>query len=250
MCLRLLAAWQFEAGDSGLPACCTRSLASGRIVFVDVPERAVIGGIDRHVRVVAPARVRRALDARAVDDGALPQGHLAQGIATEPSGIADTWKDICSIDYAIAQRYVAFLIHGDAAHPAMDSVIRCKRTLLKDGVGAASPPDLVPARASDAGPRLYRLVGHQRFVRAKVAVGEAEGRPLAVGQDVEEVIGCWRHAGLGRQSRLVWPGFPPQGKIESKLATGSCVLRVSDATGFASHFTSSSQILRASKVAP
>src|SRR5437660_10527964 len=67
----------------------------------------------------------------------------------------------------------------------MHSVIGCKGTLLKNRVGAAGPPDLVPADAGDAGRRLDRLVGHQRFVRAKVAVGETESRPLPVREDVE-----------------------------------------------------------------
>src|SRR5882762_3432342 len=52
--------------------------------------------------------------------------------------------------------------------------------------------------------------------------------------------------GCGRQSRL--PG--EHGKIESKLVTGSCVLRTMDAVGFACHFTLSSQMLSASDVAP
>src|SRR5438034_1296430 len=57
MCLRLLAARQLEAGDAGLPACCTRSLASGRIVFVDVPERGVVCGFHIQRGIVARAGV-------------------------------------------------------------------------------------------------------------------------------------------------------------------------------------------------
>src|SRR6266567_1353543 len=70
----------------------------------------------------------------------------------------------------------------------MHSVIGCKCTLLKDRVRAIYPPNLVPARASDTGQCLYRLVRHQRFVCAKVAVGKTEGRPLAVGENVEQVV--------------------------------------------------------------
>ena len=67
----------------------------------------------------------------------------------------------------------------------MDAVPRCVCALLVDRIGAAGPPDFVPARASDAGSRFDRLVGHQRLVRAKVAVAQPEGRPLPIRQDVE-----------------------------------------------------------------
>ena len=52
--------------------------------------------------------------------------------------------------------------------------------------------------------------------------------------------------GCGRQSRE----SGPHGKIESNGAVGSCVFSVSDAFGFAFHFTSRSQMFSASNVAP
>src|SRR5437867_12934921 len=53
--LPLLATRQLEAADAGLPACCAGNLAGERVVLVYVPERAVVSGIDRYVRIVAPA---------------------------------------------------------------------------------------------------------------------------------------------------------------------------------------------------
>ena len=52
--------------------------------------------------------------------------------------------------------------------------------------------------------------------------------------------------GCGRQSRDVGA----HGKIESNEATGSCAAKVSDAVGFAFHWTFRSQMLSASNVAP
>ena len=52
--------------------------------------------------------------------------------------------------------------------------------------------------------------------------------------------------GCGRQSREVGA----HGKIESKLATGNCVFKTSDAVGVERHMTLSSQMFKASKVAP
>ena len=52
--------------------------------------------------------------------------------------------------------------------------------------------------------------------------------------------------GCGRQSRDVGA----HGKIESKLATGSCAASVSEAVGLAFHLIFSSQMFRASEVAP
>src|SRR5439155_514701 len=100
--------------------------------------------------------------------------------AAQTAGVPNTRIHIGRIYDAVAKSHVTILVLSDAAHPAMDAIIGSVRPLLVDGVGAAGPPDFIPARASDAGQCLYRLVRHQRFVCAKVAVAETEGRPLAV----------------------------------------------------------------------
>src|SRR5438874_11837025 len=128
------AARKFEAADPCLPACCAGSLACGGIVLIHVPERAVISGVDIHRGVVAPAGIGGRLYARAVDDDALAQGHLAQGIAVEPARVADAWIHIHSVDHAVAQRHVALPIHCDASHPAMHAVAGCIGALLIDRV--------------------------------------------------------------------------------------------------------------------
>ena len=72
-----MATGQFEASNARLPACCAGLLAGQRVVLVYVPERAVVGGIERHVRVVAPTGVGGPLNAGAVDDRSFAQSHLA-----------------------------------------------------------------------------------------------------------------------------------------------------------------------------
>src|SRR3954471_14944823 len=85
------AARQFEAGDAGLPAVagrCARG-AGGGVVLVDVPEGAVVDGVDVHRGVVTPAGVGAGLRRGAVDDGRLAEGHLAAPVTGEPAGVAD-----------------------------------------------------------------------------------------------------------------------------------------------------------------
>src|SRR5438093_1193608 len=53
-----LTAWQLEASNPSLPASSAGRLSSGCVVLVDVPERAIIHGVNIHRGVVAPARVR------------------------------------------------------------------------------------------------------------------------------------------------------------------------------------------------
>jgi hypothetical protein len=53
----LLTAGQLELAYSSLPTGRAGILASQCVVLIDVPERAIVRGIDSHVRVIAPARV-------------------------------------------------------------------------------------------------------------------------------------------------------------------------------------------------
>src|SRR5207244_4870040 len=113
-------------------------------------------------------------------DDTFAQSHLAQGVAIQSAGVTNARIDGDPVHHAVAESHIPLLVLSDAAHPAMDAIIGSVRPLLIDGVSAAGPPDLIPARASDAGQCLYRLVRHQRFVCAKVAVAKTEGRPLPV----------------------------------------------------------------------
>src|SRR5215813_1751563 len=164
----LLTTRQFETADARLPRhrCPRRRQWQWRrrerkrqpaylIVLVDVPERAVIRGIDCQVGVIAPAGVGSRLHTGAVYDRAFAQSHLAKRIASKPAGVSDTRKHGGAIHYAIAKSHVTVLILGDAAQPAMDAVVWCKRSLLIQAVGAVGSPNLVPARASNAGLSLY-----------------------------------------------------------------------------------------------
>src|SRR5882724_1791835 len=186
---RLLAtaAGQAEAADASLER---RSVDAydpvDLVILVYIPERTVIGGVNVHRRVIAPTGTGRQLHTGSIDNGALTQGHLARRVAGRPPGVADSRTDIHSIDDTVAEGHVAGVIHGDATHPTMHAVIRSIGALLEDGVLTVGPPDLVPAHARHAGESLDRLVGHQSFIGAEVAVGQTPGRALPVGQDVEE----------------------------------------------------------------
>src|SRR5206468_9538176 len=95
-------------------------------------------------------------------------------------------------------------------------------SLLIESVGAASPADLVPARAGDARPCLYRLVRHERFVCTKVAVGEAKCWPLAIREDVEV---AWIVDGNARLRQAV-PRRRRAG--EDRVEAGNWKLRLED----------------------
>src|SRR5919109_3001413 len=113
----LRAVWQSEATNPCLPAPRRGHL----VVLVDVPEGAVVDGVDVHRGVVAPAGAA-GLRARAVNQHTLAEGHLAQRIALQPAGIADARVD-CLAGHAVPEAHVAPLVHRDAAHPAMHAVV-------------------------------------------------------------------------------------------------------------------------------
>ena len=63
---------------------------------------------------------------------AFAQGHLSERIAGETARVADAGEDVRGVDDAVAEGHVALLVHGDAAHPAVDAVARGVRALLVD----------------------------------------------------------------------------------------------------------------------
>src|SRR5512143_1031853 len=65
---------QLEAGNACLPWSGIRRSAGDSVVFVNIPECAIIDGIDVHRGVVTPTGVGRCLHARPVDNGSFAQG--------------------------------------------------------------------------------------------------------------------------------------------------------------------------------
>src|SRR5262245_34052095 len=183
--LFLYAGRQREVAYSRLPAPRRRRL----VVLVDVPEGAVVGGINIHRRVITPA-VADSLRACSIYEHGFTEGHLSQWVTAEPAGVADTREDRRRVGDAEAECHVAVLIHCDTAHPAVHAVIGGVRALLEEGDLAASASDLVPAHPSDTRSRLDRLVGHKRLIGAEIAVGKPPGRPLPVGEDINLVVGA------------------------------------------------------------
>src|SRR5215472_2600766 len=183
------AARQLETADSCLPSRGAGNLTSERVVLVDVPERAVIGGIDSHGCVVSPPRVGCALYSGAVDQDRLAQIHLTQGRALETSGVTNSGEDIHPIYHAVSESRIALPIHGNTAHPAVDTVVRSIGALLVERVLTIDSPDFVPARSRYAWKSFDGLVGNHGFVSAEVAVSQTEGWSLPVRQNVQILRG-------------------------------------------------------------
>ncbi len=59
---------------------------------------------------------------------------LPQRVGCQPARVLGTREDACSIGGAVSEGHVAAVVHGDAAHPAVDAVGRagCVSTLLVD----------------------------------------------------------------------------------------------------------------------
>src|SRR5207249_1001672 len=98
------AARELERPDSRVPV---EGAVRGE-VLVRVPECAVVGRIDTHARVVAPAAEGGRLRAVAVDDRPLALRHHAERIAREPPGVVDSRMEAGARD-AEAERDVAVL---------------------------------------------------------------------------------------------------------------------------------------------
>src|SRR5205823_10017107 len=102
-------AGQFETGNTRLPISVWWWLGS-LVVLVDGPEGAVVGGIDRHIRVVTPAGVRICPHAGAIDDHALAESHRAKRDASESRRVQNGRIDVDSIDHAIAESHIPVLV--------------------------------------------------------------------------------------------------------------------------------------------
>src|ERR1700682_3410285 len=85
---------------------------------------------------------------------------------------------------AIAHRYVARLVHGGTAHPAPIRIRRVSALLEDTQIMTCIGAQLVPAHAcvqDSSATHFYRVVHHQRFVVAQVAVGEPIHNPIGQG---------------------------------------------------------------------
>ena len=103
---------ELEAPDPGLPV----ERARARVVLVRVPERAVVAGVDRDVRIVAPAAERVGLAAGSGEEGGLTLRQRVQRIAGQPSRIADLRVDAGGRG-AEADGDVTQGVHRCASHP-------------------------------------------------------------------------------------------------------------------------------------
>src|SRR5205823_5946387 len=92
------------------------------VVLAGKPEDTA-GWIDRHDRIVAPAR---AADLRSTchagEQAGLSLRQRAERVASQPAGVADVWGDagVCG---GVAQRHVAAVVDRQAAHPAVHAVV-------------------------------------------------------------------------------------------------------------------------------
>ena len=130
-----------ERRDLGLPA-------RGGVGFAGEPERAVIHGIEAHVRVVAVTvtRVRR----RPVEDDRFGLRHRAQRVVRETPRVAQAGELRARRD-VVSQGDVLRLVHGDRTHEAVVGVDRVGALLVQRPVGGAST-QLEPAHTTVVGP--------------------------------------------------------------------------------------------------
>src|SRR5439155_26741189 len=121
-----LAAGELKGADAGGPAVG----GGGGVVLVGVPEGAVVGGVDGEVGVVAPAGTH-CLDAGAGGQGLLAAGQDARRVTREAAGVADSGEHVGAVGNAVAEGHVPVLVLRDAAHPAVDAVVRGVGALLE-----------------------------------------------------------------------------------------------------------------------
>src|SRR4029077_826188 len=175
---------ELEVPDPGPPV----ERAVRRVVLVRVPEGAVVGGVDGHIRVVAPAAVRVRLAAGTREQGRLALGERVRRIAGQPPRIADLRVDAgrrsTEADGDVAER-----VHRGAAHPAPGGVGLVGALLDEAGRAGGGVVDLVPANASGA-VRVHGYVADERFV----AVGEA---PVRIPEHAPVAEGVQRVADTG-----------------------------------------------------
>src|SRR5436190_23142444 len=126
-------------------------------VIAHVPDRAVVSGIDRGLRVILPAH--------RVDLGRLPacerrftQGELAERIIGQTARESLTGERRCTAE-RIADSDVALMIDRRTAHPAIGA-IRCVRALLPQlPTPIGGHRELVPANTAAKCRSQHRMNG-------------------------------------------------------------------------------------------
>ena len=96
----------------------------GRVILVDIPERAVVDRVHAHGRVVTPAWTQQerstltCLRVCAEHERRFRLRQLVQWIADQSPGVENTWEGLRTRS-AKPKRSIPDVIGGDAAHPAV-----------------------------------------------------------------------------------------------------------------------------------
>src|SRR5215217_6538873 len=183
--LRSVTARQFETGNAGLPRPSVCGCPGNSVVFVEVPERAVIHGVNIHRGVIAPAGVGSRLHPGAIDHRGFAEIELPERVTGQTPAVTDARIHIYAIDHTIANGHISLLVLGDTAHPAMHTIVRSVGALLVERVSAIDAADLVPANPSHTRSSLHRLIGHQCLVIPEATIGEPPGGSLAIREDIQ-----------------------------------------------------------------
>src|SRR5215469_5113667 len=152
-----------ERSHAGAPV----KAAGCNVIFLGVPEGAVVLWIDGHAAVITPALETVDLDAGAVrqEERRL---HGARRISRCPSNYGNARIDAVAGD-AEAERNISNAIHRDAAHPVIQARINYG-AFLEDKRRRVWISDFIPTYSRKRAP--FDAVGrHQRLVVAEVAVG-------------------------------------------------------------------------------
>ncbi len=170
---------QLETANAGAP------VKRGRrgIVFVGVPERGVVHGIDRQRAVIAPAIAAAALAARAVKKMGFALAQSVQWIGRQSPRVTELRLN-ARAGGAKTDGEISLPVHRRASHPAPGRV-RLISALLVDGDGSGSHvTQLKPAHACHpAG--AYGVGADDRFVIAKIPVSQAKHQTVP---DAVEIV--------------------------------------------------------------
>jgi len=131
-----------KRSDAGLPPAITR----GRVVLLCIPKSAVIGWVDGHHAVIAPAIEGRCLGAGAGNQCRFALWQGPQRVANQTTGVENRRRDRAA-RHAVADRDVARLVHCNAPHPAAVAARRVGSLLINRG-RIRQPPNLVPTNGT------------------------------------------------------------------------------------------------------
>ena len=136
---------ELERADTRAPV----EAGSRRIVFVRVPEGAVVTWIYSYITVIAPATAGPRLTAGAREKSRFSLRQRTEWIGHQASCVSYLWRD-CTARGAVANGDISLLVHRRAAHPAPGR-IRLVGTLLELRYRAARhAAQFKPANAGDA----------------------------------------------------------------------------------------------------